>query len=309
MTSPIPRLRQNPHSAMPFWDRARDYHGSYLESINEDAPSSWETGFSGLIESVPVTAAPAQVFATARDPSYRYATSSFSGGFGTYPESPQASFQAQQVVPRFEPVFQPALPHHGEISGLQGLSSIAIQSCPASIHTSPVMRAQDRPNPQDMSSQSAWNANTQMPMTSYPAYASPPPDPYNSFQSQQPLPQFETAVRIAHPAAPNPFALSANTSMSPTPVPGAGQMDAYGHQDRLTAALATISDNSSISSLDSMSPLHSARPSVAWDRGDTIDPRWVSPAGSAWTTPAISPGSGSPVNTPYPLLQPANTPF
>jgi hypothetical protein len=297
-----PQQRQSqvhPATAMPFWDRGRDYHASYLESINENAPSSWETGFSGLVESAPVTAAPAQVFTTPRDPSYRYATASFSGAFGSPTASPQAPFAIQQAsaVSRFEPHFQPALPFNHHIAGLQGLSSIAIQSCPASIHTSPVSRAQDPPGHiPDFLTQDARNSNTPLKPPAQTTYRSPPPDPFAALRLQS----LEGPPLTSDNGGGDQFLLS----ISPTPAPG--PPDALGHRDRLAAALAAMSENSSLaSSYEDISPLHSARPSVVWDQGDTIDPRWVSNANSAWTTPAVTPRSGSPVNgiPPYPQLQ------
>lgn len=283
---------QGTKTAMPFWDRGRDYHASYLESINENAPSSWETGFSGLVESAPVTAAPAQSFATLRNPSYRYATASFSGASASPAEIGSFANPTFQQPPttRHEPVFQATSPLDNHIARLQGLSSIAIQSCPASIHTSPILKPQEVSMP-DSPTRDDWSSNTES--APHPSYRPPAAGIFAALQMQS----AEGLPHLAHPQT-DQFLL-----ISPTPAYGTSGVG--GHQDKLAAAFTGMSEPSSATSYnEAISPLQSARSSMVWDQGDTIDPRWVSNPNSTWTTPAVTPRLGSPVNgiPPYPQL-------
>jgi hypothetical protein len=276
-------------SPKQFWDRGRDYHNSHLESINEDAPSSWEIGFSGFVESAPVTATSAQVFATAHDSSYRHATSFLNDN------SP--AFTPPQASPLFDHSPQDQLPPTNHLQGLNALS-IAVQSCPASIHTSPVLRARDLPQiPSFLQSRMSWNPDMRpTPFGNLNISQRSPTQAIHALQElqtqQQQQPGNPLTVRIAQPAAPNPFSLS----ISPTPT-----TDAFGHQERFASTMAAMSAASSSSSYESVSPLHSARPSMIWEQNG-IDPRLISPAesnaGSGWSTPAITPRSGSPIGKP-----------
>jgi hypothetical protein len=272
---------QQQHQANPptkhFWNRERDYHNSHLESINEDAPSSWEIGFSGCVESAPVTANTAQVIPTAHDSSYRHATSFL------HDHSPT------QYAPPDSPLYnvspQNTLPTSHQLSELHRLS-IAAQSCPASIHTSPVLRARDAPLPTFYQPRMSWNPDTPpSPFFNLDISQQSPSQAIHALQELQSSQQHHQAINIAQPAAPNPFAFTN------TPNPASSSSDSF------AATMAAMSAGSSPTSYESISPLHSARPSMIWEQNG-IDPRLISQAGSPCSTPAATPRSGSPVNKP-----------
>jgi len=290
---PVPAARIYPPQPKPspkqFWDRGKDYHNSHLESINEDAPSSWESGFGGFVESAPVTATSVHVLAPGHDSSYRHATS--------FLNDDSLSFPPLQASPLFEHSSLAGNPPASHLQGLNSLS-IAVQSCPASIHTSPVLRARDAPQiPTLFQSRLSWGGQVPMSATPFPNFKIPQQSPSQAIHALQELharQQADSSIRITHPAAPNPFSLS----ISPTCTPSTA---AFSHQERFASTSAVISAASSPSSYASVSPLHSARPSMIWEQNG-IDPRLISPegsnAGSAWTTPAVTPRSGSPVGKP-----------
>lgn len=285
LASPALGERQEPPQQSPkyFWDRGRDYRNSQLESINEDAPSSWEAGFSGFVESAPVSATSAQVLATAHDPAYRHATS--------FLDENSLAFASQQASPSSGHFPQDNLVPSNHLQSLNALS-IAVQSCPASIHTSPILRARDAPQlPAFLQPRMSWSGevastpyfNPNMPQRS-PSHA--------IYALQQPQTQQEenlSTIRIAQPAAPNPFSLSVSpTSSGP---------DSFGHEGRFASTMAAMSASSSSSSYEDVSPIHSTRPSMIWEQNG-IDPRLISPAESEFPTPGVTPRSGSPVGKP-----------
>jgi hypothetical protein len=285
IAAPALGVRQEAPQQSPkhFWDRGRDYHNSHLESINEDAPSSWESGFTGFVESAPVSATSAQVFATAHDPSYRHATSFLNDN------SP--AFAPHQASPLSGHSPQNNLVASNHLQGLNALS-IAVQSCPASIHTSPVLRARDAPQlPAFLQPRMSWNGEiSPAPFFNLNISQRSPSHAIHALQELQTQQQANSSTtRIAQPAAPNPFSLS----VSPT----SSGSDSFGHDGRFASTMAAMSAASSSSSYESVSPIHSARPSMIWEQNG-IDPRLISPAESAFPTPAVTPRSGSPVGKP-----------
>jgi len=262
-----------------FWNRERDYHNSHLESINEDAPSSWEIGFSGFVESAPVTANAAQVIPTGHDSSYRHATSFLHDNHNSPAQYAPPDSPLYNVSP------QSTLPTSNQLSELHRLS-IAVQSCPASIHTSPVLRARDAPHPSFYQPRMSWNPETPpSPFFNLNISQQSPSHAIQALQDFQNSQHHDQPITIAQPAAPNPFILSN------TPTPASGSADSF------AATMTAMSAASSPSSYESISPLHSARPSMIWEQ-DGIDPRLISQPGSVMTTPAATPRSGSPVNKP-----------
>ena len=273
-------LQQSPKH---FWDRGRDCRNSHLESISEEAPSSWEVGFSGFVESAPVSATSAQVFATAHDPAYRHATSFLHGNspaLAQHPASPSSGhFSQDNLVPS------------NHLQSLNALS-IAVQSCPASIHTSPILRARDAPQlPAFLQPRMSWSG--ELASTPYFNPNMPQRSPSHAIHALQQLQTQQQAnmsnIRIAQPAAPDPFRLS----VSPTSTAS----DSFGHERRFASTMAALSASSSSSSYEDVSPIHSTRPSMIWEQNG-IDPRLISPAESAFPTPAVTPRSGSPIGKP-----------
>jgi len=285
LASPALGERQGAAQQSPkhFWDRGRDYRNSHLESINEDAPSSWEVGFSVFIESAPVSATSAQVFATAHDPAYRHATSFLddnSPALAQHPASPLfGHFPQDNLVPS------------NHLQSLNALS-IAVQSCPASIHTSPILRARDAPQlPAFLQPRMSWSG--EVAPTPYFNLNMPQRSPSHAIHALQQLRTQQqenlSSIRIAQPAAPNPFSLS----VSPT----SSRSDSLGHERGFASTMAAMSAASSSSNYEDVSPIHATRPSMIWEQNG-IDPRLISPAESAFPTPAVTPRSGSPVGKP-----------
>jgi hypothetical protein len=68
---------------------------------------------------------------------------------------------------------------------------------------------------------------------------------------------------------------------------------AHHHRDSVASALSAISNLSTPSSVTDQQSV-----SVLEWRGDTINPRWISPVGSVWNTPTATPRSGSPIDGP-----------
>lgn len=174
----------------------------------------------------------------------------------------------------------------------------AFQSCPASIHTTPIP------------------SRIALAQVGWPTFT----DPFTASTDRQTDFVFNTPQdRIAAPAAPSPFAASngfttphitqyplAPSSREPsnfvswtnTPVNGTPQIMAHSFEHSLPQ------EQNSLSSI-AQTPLHIAGNS--WESHDTpvtphtpglgtIDPRWVSPLSSLWSTPAATPRIESPIH-------------
>lgn len=261
--SPSPHMSViQPHSPTRtfFWDRGRDrVETQRLECIEEGVASSWASSFDfPPVHSLPVTSTV-----------HRQGTSSFSAATpnNTW-ATDESDFTGTHQVESFG---------SGMINKASG-TALAVQSCPASIHTSPVLRAAEIPpmahhDPPTVFSGQMFSASLQhMPAHSYPT---PQQLGLNLDQGSPPL-------RIAEPAAPNPFALSTSPTTLGSPI---GIAQAH-HRDSVASALSALSNLSPPSSASTN--LAGDQPGPAW-HGDTIDPRWVSPATSQWSTPNGSP--------------------
>jgi len=114
--------------------------------------------------------------------------------------------------------------------------------------------------------------------------------PSQAIHALQELQTQRQATRFTEPAIANPFSLS----ISPTPT-----SDSFGHEGRFSSTMAAMSA-ASCSSYESVSPIHSARPSMIWEQGgiERLISRPGSEAGSGWSTPVIASRSGSPVGKP-----------
>lgn len=269
-----------------FWDRGREHIDSQimgrhqphaqpqahsLECIEEGIASSWGSSFDfPPIHSLPVTGT-----------LYRQGTSSFSAATGhtsyTSQGTAHMSTQQGQVSPDYDTSKSSA-----------SAFALAVQSCPASIHTSPVLRPAVIPP-----SHSHLLTVPHEPPALLPNFIPSPlfgthlhhlppiiPTQGDQYGLQQAPPPF----RIAEPAAPNPF-----DSLSISPISGEGTtITNTHHRDSVASALSALSN---LSTPSSVTDQHSV---LEW-RGGTIDPRWVSPSGSVWSTPAATPRSGSPV--------------
>jgi hypothetical protein len=238
------------------------------------------------------TSTTTQVFDTTHDPNYRLAT---------FPPNDivHDTFAVSQVPSQFgnDIPFGVLVPDTNHAPASHPLS-IAVQSCPASIHTSPVLRARDPPPaPPFIYPQLSLSPGDDNPFYGLNFPQGSPSQAIGALQELQNSQQHHAhstssqGMRITQPAAPNPFALS----ISPTPAPISGLSESLGNQDPLALAIAAISAASSPTSYSSLSPIHSARPSMIWEQNG-IDPRLISPADSLGSTPAVTPRSGSPVN-------------
>ena len=204
--------------------------------------------------------------------------------------------QARPLVTRHAP----GLPPHMQLQmpPTPAQQGRAFQSCPASIHTTPI--------PSRMAlAQVGWPTFT---------------DPFPASIGRQVDVVFNTGHdRIAAPAAPSPFAASNDyatphitqyplspssgepsnfVSWTNTPVNGTPQIMAHSFEHSLPPQ-----QNSFVSM--AQTPLQIA--GTSWESHDTtvpphtpglgtIDPRWVSPLSSLWSTPAATPRVGSPIH-------------
>lgn len=299
-----------------FWDRGRDHpepqiqpqqsagqqpsaHSLALECIQEGIASSWGSSFEfPPIHSLPVTSA-----------LYRQGqgTASFSAATPHIPYTTQGTAHAySNNNNNTGMVHQPnQSQNQSQIVAAQlNNMGMAIQSCPASIHTSPVLRPASIPQsypalhdpfdllpsfiPSPLFGTHHQHQHQQLPpiittqpnSTEYALHSAPPP------------------LRITDPAAIDPFGFNfpaIHCQSNPTTGTGTGMMPSARthahHRDSVASALSALSNLSPPSSVTDQQSV------LEW-RGGTIDPRWVSPGGSAWTTPAVTPRSGSPINGP-----------
>lgn len=249
-----------------FWDRGRDrVEAQRLECIEEGVASSWASSFDfPPIHSLPVTSNV-----------YRQGTSSFSAA------TPNNTYESHDSV--LGHTQQGQHPGDGSTTKVSGMG-MAVQSCPASIHTSPVLRSAELPPmahalaPQHAHPNVVPHHMFSASLQHMPSHPLPTPQQLGLAFDQGPFP-----FRIAEPAAPNPFALSISP-IHETPAH---------HRDSVASALSALSNLSTPSS--AVSEYQGDQANASW-HGDTIDPRWVSPATSQWSTPAVTPRSGSPVN-------------
>lgn len=270
-----------------FWDRGRDHlhqhqpqhqhqqerhnptarrvshdASSPLECIQEGIASSWSTAFSSAtfdpppLQSLPVTG---ELYRHSHG--HGLATASFSA-VGTLAPADMAPLVTNMSA-----------------------TNLAVQSCPASIHTSPVMRAAELPL--DLIPSPLFST------TPSPAFQ-PLPEP--TMLSSISPPQLQLApLRIAQPgpAVADSYVLSSGSptegGLTPSPASLSG-LASPSHRDSVASALSAFS---ALTSQSEESPTLQQGPSN-W-QGDTIDPRWVSPTTSVWHTPAVTPRSGSPI--------------
>lgn len=315
-----PHLGSIPDPVSPprtqFWDRGREQvdqqlqtlqnvqtahslglppqaHSLALECIQEGIASSWGSSFDfPPIHSLPVTSTLHR----------RQGTSSFSAATPHIPYTAQGTAheytdtmasQSSQFVHATNPVGNAGT----STAMAPAVTGMAIQSCPASIHTSPVMRPASTPQ----SHPAAHN-----PFDLLPSFM---PSPLFGPSHPQQLPPIVTnpPAEYALQSAPPPLRLTDSTAIDPfgfnfcSPIHGQSAPVRTGHahhRDSVASALSALLNLSTPSSATDQ------RSVLEW-RGGTIDPRWVSPGGSAcasaWTTPAVTPRSGSPVSGPIPV--------
>lgn len=169
------------------------------------------------------------------------------------------------------------------------LSGPFYSSCPASLHTSPA--------PSHLVLDGIRQFAT-------PAIVSNQRHNVRHLSVNTDIPSIPT--RIAAPAAVNPFAMPALSSghdtqyklssMSPL-TPGFSRSNVSPHTfTPLPYDPQYILSSASTTPSDGMSREGSVFPeSHGWEHTGSIDPRWVSPRGSTWNTPAATPRSGSPI--------------
>lgn len=215
------------------------------------------------------------------------------------------TFGQVQIVSDTQPQVQqmhqaPALPAHMQLQMPPAVSQQGrlFQSCPASIHTTPI--------PSHMTLEQINRGAFSNPLA------------YQASAKESSVIQANPGInRIAAPAAPPPFTRdqthgtvhvgsfplspssgtpSSLVSWTKTPVNGTPQVIAHSFENSLSQ------QQNSLASV-AQTPCHSHQES--WESRTTplsphppgtIDPRWISPLSSLWSTPAATPRTGSPIS-------------
>ena len=257
-------------------------------------------------------------FATPYDPEYRRDSTSTlcEPGSTTSQPSPPCSYgQVQIVTDAYTQLYQvQALPPHMQLQMPPTATQHGrlFQSCPASIHTTPVPsrltleRAGwgmfSNPFAQQDHNNGARSIHEETSVThriAAPA-ASPPFTPKQDLQISQ------------YPLSPASGAHSHVVSWANTPVNGPPQIIAHSFeqshfQNSVSSNTQTPQQLQDASWENRATPLSPPPPG-------TIDPRWISPLSSLWSTPAATPRTGSPIqlmgtSMPASYAPPASQPF